>query len=92
MTMHAARSERSMEERATRLESHFEHIQTDVTEMKADIRRLDQKFDSLKDSVSELRLSMERSFHKFTLWGLTLYFALATSLLGVMAKGFGWIK
>jgi phage shock protein A len=104
MTMYAAaKLERSMEERVTRLESHYEHIQADVADVKADIRRLDQKidgkFDSLKDSVSELRLAteksfnnMERSFHKLTLWGLTLYLALASSLLGVMAKGFGWIK
>jgi uncharacterized coiled-coil protein SlyX len=103
MAMYAASSERSMEERITRLESNVEHIQADVAELKAGVRRLDQKIDrlddklddkfgSLKDCVSELRLSMERSFHKLTLWGLTLYLALASGLLGVMAKGFGWIK
>ena len=99
-----------MEERVTRLESHFEHIQDDIAELKVDIRRLDQKidqkfeiidrkfekvdqrFDSLKDSVAELSLTTERSFHKLMLWGLTLYLALASGLLGVMAKGFGWIK
>jgi uncharacterized coiled-coil protein SlyX len=91
-----------MEERITRLECHVEHIQADITGLKVDVHRLDekidrldakfdQKCDSLKDSVSELRLSMEKSFSKLTLWGLTLYIALAASLLGVMAKGFGWI-
>jgi predicted nucleic acid-binding Zn-ribbon protein len=84
MAMHAERLERTVEERIARLESHVEHIQTDVTQMKADIRRLDH-------SLSELRLAMEKSFSRLTLWGLMLYVALAASLLGVMAKGFGWI-
>ena len=117
-----------MEERVTRLETQFEHIQADVTEMKAGIHQLDQKidrrfeqterrfeqidqrfekvdqrFDALRDAVSDLNLSMESSFHrienrmersiyKLTLWGIGLYLALASSLLGVMAKGFGWIQ
>ena len=47
-----------VEERVARLESHVEHIQFDVTELKADVRRLDGKVDAVKDVVSELRLDM----------------------------------
>lgn len=114
MTAQAAKLERPVEERLARLESHVEHMQSDIVEIKTDIRRLDQKIDSAKDSLNqniksvkdslehkieaveekvvESRLAMERSFSKLTLWGFTLYVALAASLLGVMAKGFGWIK
>jgi hypothetical protein len=103
MTALAQRSERTVEERIARLESHVEHIQFDITDLKADVRRLDQKldgleqkfdgkFESLKDSVFELRLTMEQGFVRITYWGLGLYVALAGGLLGVMAKGFGWIR
>ena len=36
-----------MEERLTRLESNVEHIQSDVSEMKVDIRRLNDKIDGI---------------------------------------------
>ena len=98
----AGNVERTMEARIARLESHTEHIQSDVAEIKTDIRRLDlriesldqklnQKCDFLKDSLYELRLSTEKSFARLTLWALTLYIMLAATLLGVMAKGFGWV-
>lgn len=47
-----------VEERVARLESHVEHIQFDVTELKADVRRIEGKVDAVKDVVSELRLDM----------------------------------
>jgi len=56
------------------------------------IDSVEEKIVAVKDSVFESRLAMERSFSKLTLWGLTLYVALAASMLGVMAKGFGWIR
>jgi hypothetical protein len=37
----------SVEERLARLESNVEHIQSDVSEMKVDIRRLNDKFDGM---------------------------------------------
>jgi septal ring factor EnvC (AmiA/AmiB activator) len=96
MAVQVTSLERTVEDRVARLESHVEHIQTDITEIKTNVRRLeeklDQRSDSLKDSISALHLSMEKSFFKLTWWGFTLYFALATSLLGVMAKSFGWIN
>jgi hypothetical protein len=41
---------------------------------------LTQRFDALKDSVASVKV-----------WALILYFALAGSMLGVMARGFGWL-
>lgn len=103
MAKQAQTMERSVEERIASLHSDVEHVQADVTELKAGVYRLDQKIDGvdqrlsakidgLKDSLLDLRLAMEKSFSRLRLWALTLYFALAVGLLGVMAKGFGWIK
>jgi uncharacterized coiled-coil protein SlyX len=39
-----------------------------------------QRIDALKDSISSAKT-----------WALLLYFALAGSLFGAMARGFGWI-
>ena len=76
-----------MEERLARLESHVEHIQSDLTDLKVDVRRLDAKTDSIKDSVAAHALQTERSFSRLTRWVISL----ATALLGVMAHGFKWL-
>jgi hypothetical protein len=84
--------EQPVEERIARLETHVEHLRSDVKEIKGDLkevssdihrldRKIDQKFDSLKDSISNFRV-----------WVLTLCIAMAAGLLGVIAKGFGWIN
>jgi uncharacterized protein (UPF0335 family) len=92
MAIHAGKLERPVEERVSRLESHVEHIRSDISEIKTNMKELDHKVDAMKDSMFEFRLATERSFSRLTIWGITLYIALAGSMLGVMAKGFGWIK
>jgi hypothetical protein len=72
-----------VEERMARLEVTVEHIQSDVTEIKANLSRLDSKIDAVKDSVEALK----RGRLEDKLWALL---AMAT-LLGVMARGFHWI-
>jgi uncharacterized coiled-coil protein SlyX len=80
-----------MEARIARLESDVAHLRTDVADIKLDVRtlrdkmdamaeRFDTKFDGLKDSIASAKV-----------WALILYLALAGSMLGVMARGFGWI-
>jgi HAMP domain-containing protein len=88
MAVHAERLERTVEERIARLQIHAEHVQADLTEIKTDMRDMKTDIRRLEHSVSDLRLSMERSFTRLMLGA----FALAASLLGVMAKGFGWIN
>lgn len=41
-----------MEDRTARLEEGVAHIQSDVSEMKIDIRRLDAKIDGLRDALT----------------------------------------
>ena len=50
--------EDSVEERIVRLEEKVDRVQSDVADLKIDVRRLDAKIDGVKDSVSELRVEM----------------------------------
>ena len=66
-----------MEVRLARLESAVEHIQRDVSELKADVR-------STRCEITKIRTTDFRLF----------FGALISSvigLVGVMAKGFGWL-
>ena len=47
--------------------------------------------DSLKDGINAAIHSLKDRINATTVWALLLYFALAGTLLGVMAKGFKWI-
>jgi peptidoglycan hydrolase CwlO-like protein len=49
-------SEMFMDERMARLEANVEHIQSDVTEIKGDLRQLSAKVDDLKDSMASSRV------------------------------------
>jgi outer membrane murein-binding lipoprotein Lpp len=51
----------AVEERSTSLEPTVAHIQSDVTEMKADIRRLDGKIDAVDKSLSARIDAVEKS-------------------------------
>ncbi len=51
-----------VEERIARLEEKTSHIQSDITEMKADIHRLEEKVDSVKDSVATLEARTTEKF------------------------------
>ena len=50
--------EMPLEERVARLEANVEHIQSDISDMKIDIRRLDDKIDGVKDAVTALAINM----------------------------------
>ena len=86
-----ASMEALMEARIARLEADVAHLRADVADIKVDLRarfdkvdaridRMDAKVDAVKDSLLSAKV-----------WALVLYFALAGSMLGVMARGFGWI-
>ena len=90
-----------VEERLARLESNVEHIQSDVSEMKVDIRRLNDKidgvqekfiakFDSLKDQISGLALTMEKSHSQLRIWAMTFFISMAGGLLTFLAHSLHW--
>jgi len=94
-----------IEARIARLESDVGHVLTNVTEIKTDVRdlraRMDAKFDAVAgnfkgvdDKFDRLNDKLDRisdGISAAKISGLLLYFGLAATLLGVMARGFGWI-
>ena len=91
-----------MEARIARLESDVAHIRTDVGDIKVDLRALRDKVDDtatqlngkIDSSVARLDAkidSVKDSLASATTWALILYIALAGTLFGTLARGFGWI-
>jgi uncharacterized coiled-coil protein SlyX len=90
-----------VEERLARLELNVEHIQSDVSEMRVDIRRLNDridavdqkftaKFDSLKDQIAGLALTMEKSHSQLRLWAMTFFISMAGGFLTFLARSLHW--
>ena len=90
--------EKTVEQRLERLEVHVEHIQSDITEIKSNVREMDQrltrkidaleeklagKIDNLIQAVSDLKVG--RFVER--VW----YMLMSAGLLWVMAKAFKWI-
>ena len=98
------------------LRSDVRHIQSDVTDIKADLRafrketgerfdkidqrfessrgettqrfdKVDQKFDSIMKEIGEIKDILASA----KIWALGLYFALAGSLLYVLARALKWL-
>jgi hypothetical protein len=69
-----------MEARVAKLEAAVEHIQSDLVEIKTELRDHRGRFDGLRDR-------MERDFR--ILFGAII--AVALALAGLMAKGFHWL-
>ena len=61
------------------LRADVRHVQSDTTDIKAELRVTNERLDSLKDSLASAKV-----------WALGLYIALAGSLLYVLARGFRW--
>jgi predicted nucleic acid-binding Zn-ribbon protein len=80
-----------LEIQVAELRADVRHIQSDTTEIKADLRATttelkgelratNQRIDDLKDSLASAKI-----------WAFGLYVALAGSLFYVLARGFKWI-
>ncbi len=79
---------------AGRLQAHVEHIRSDISDMRIDIRRLNDKVDGVDktlsakidgvlQSISELKIG--RALDR--VWWLLM----SGALLGIMARAFKWI-
>jgi hypothetical protein len=62
------------------LRADVRHVQSDTTDIKAELRATNQRIDSLRESLASAKI-----------WALGLYIALTGSLVYVMAHGFKWL-
>jgi len=62
----------------------FESVRKDTADR---FDRVDQRFESVRKEIGEVKDSLASA----KIWALGLYFALAGSLLYVLAKGFRWL-
>ena len=73
------------------LRADVRHIQSDTTEIKADLRATNQRLDSLAQRMDEKFESVRKEIASAKIWAFGLYLALAGSLLYVLARGFKWL-
>ncbi len=86
--------EEPVEERVTKLEVQVEHIQSNISEIKTDIRRLTDKVDAVDgkltgkiDNIMEILTSLKVGHAHDRVWWLLT----CGAMLAVMARGFKWI-
>ena len=80
-----------MEARIARIESDVANLCTNVVEIKLDLRALRDRMDTRIDRLeSRLDGRVDALESKLT-WLISLQIGFAVSLLGVMARGFGWL-
>ena len=77
----------AVEARIARLESDMSHVRTDVADIKIDIRARFDKVDARLDRLDTKIDALEDSLASAKVWALIV----AGGVLGVMARGFGWI-
>jgi uncharacterized coiled-coil DUF342 family protein len=80
------------------LRADVRHIQADITDIRADQRVTNQRIESLRKETGESFESVRKeigevkdSLASAKIWALGLYFALAGSLVYVLARGFKWL-
>jgi phage shock protein A len=97
--------ENPMEERVARLEVKVDHIQSDVSELKTDVRRLDEKIDKVEQKFTAKIDAMDQKFTAKidTILEMIVdlkvgraldrvwWLLMSAALLGVMARAFKWI-
>jgi peptidoglycan hydrolase CwlO-like protein len=91
-----------LEIQVAELRADVRHIQSDTTEIKAELRAIttelkgelratNQRIDSLSESVNKRIDDLKDSLASAKIWAFGLYVALAGSLFYVLARGFKWI-
>lgn len=83
-----------MQQRVARLETHAQHVQAHISEIKIDLRGLNAKIDAVKDTVAALAVRMEQGlahlgerFDRKLAWIIGLIVTLAAGC----ASGFVWL-
>jgi hypothetical protein len=87
-----------MEARVARIESDVAHLRTGVADLKirfdridTRIDRLEAKLDAFKDFTHAEFAALKDKIASAEIRTLVLHLTLTAAMLGVMARGFGWI-
>jgi hypothetical protein len=91
-----------MEARIARIEADVAHLRTDLADFKVEVRtrldridlrmdRLEAKFDAFKDATRGEFVALREKIASTEIRTLVLHLTLTAGMLGVMARGFGWI-
>jgi hypothetical protein len=91
-----------LEIQVAELRADVRHVQSDTTEIKAELRATatelkgelratNQRIDSLSESVNKRIDDLKDSLASAKIWALGLYVALSGSMFYVMARGFKWL-
>lgn len=73
------------------MQSDIRHLQSDVTDIKADQRIRFDKIDDRIKSIEKDIGGLKESLASAKVWAVGLYVALAGGMLYVMARGFKWL-
>ena len=73
------------------LRADVRHIQSDTTDIKAELRATNQRIDSLRQSMDQRFDDLKGSLASAKIWAPGLYIALGGSMLYVLARGFKWL-
>jgi uncharacterized protein YlxW (UPF0749 family) len=84
------------------LRADVRHIQSDVTDIKVELRatnqridslsqKTDERFEKLNQKLDEKFVGLKDSLASAKIWALGLYIALAGSMFYVLAHGFRWL-
>lgn len=87
MPMRKVEPENPVEQRVARLEAHTEHIQSDVTEVKIDLRRLGAKVDAIQVKMNQGFAALNEKIDRKIAWVIGLMVTLAAA----GASGFLWM-
>lgn len=82
-----AMADQFLESRVARLESDVAHIRSDMADMKVDIREMRKDISAMDKKIADLDHKLTRGLASARIWTLLL----AATILGVMARGFGWL-
>jgi hypothetical protein len=88
--IHMPEAERGVQDLGE-LRADIRHLQSDMTDVKAELRTTNQRMDERFDAVLKEIGGIKESLASTKVWAIGLYSALAGTMLYVMARGFKWL-
>jgi predicted nucleic acid-binding Zn-ribbon protein len=84
----------TVENSTIKLESDVEHMKSNISDVRIDVKRLNDKFDALKETVDKGFAAINLRFEQMNtsrVYDRVWFLLIGASLLAVIAKVFKWI-